>query len=118
VTPTFTFTPSLTPSLTLTATCAKVAVPPTLISPAHRAHITDTTPKFTWSSVTGALSYRLMIYLEDRSFEYKKRTFNTTYTLTNAEALTPAKYLWRVRTQDEGCSTWTTWSTRNTLFID
>jgi hypothetical protein len=84
----------------------------------HRAHITDTTPKFTWSNIAGAQSYRLMVYLEDRSFEYKKRVFVTNYTLTAGEALTPAKYLWRVRTQDAGCTTWTTWSSRNTLFVE
>jgi hypothetical protein len=91
---------------------------PNLISPAHRAHLTDTTPKFTWSSVNNAQSYRLMVYLEDRSFEYKKRVFTATYTLTSAEALTPNQYLWRVRTQDETCSTWSLWSKRNTLFIE
>jgi hypothetical protein len=61
------------------------------------------------------------IHVEDRSFVYKKRRVgqtSTSYTLTSGEALTPAKYLWRVRTQDTTCSTWTGWSTRNTLFID
>jgi hypothetical protein len=61
----------------------------------------------------------LMVYLEDRSFEYKKRTFNTNYTLTAGEALSHgSKYLWRVRTQDTTCNTWTGWSSRNTLFVD
>jgi hypothetical protein len=95
-----------------------VAVAPTLIDPTHRTRTTDTTPTFSWGSVTGAESYRLMIYLEDRSFEYKKRTFNTSYTLASGEALTPNKYFWRVRTQDAACSTWTGWSGRNTLFVD
>jgi hypothetical protein len=115
--PTLTFTPSFTPSLTITS-CVQVATAPNLISPIHRAHTTDTTPTFKWSSVSGATSYRVMVYLEDRSFEYKKRVFVTNYTLTAGEALTPAKYLWRVRTQDTKCATWTTWSTRNTLFVD
>jgi CSLREA domain-containing protein len=114
---TSTFTPSLTltPSLT---TCVMVATAPTLISPAHRTHISDRTPTFRWSNVGGAQSYRLMVYLEDRSFEYKKRVFVNNYTLQVGEALVPAKYLWRVRTQDATCSTWSTWSSRNTLFID
>jgi hypothetical protein len=98
--------------------CVDPAAAPSLISPVHRAHTTDTTPSFSWSTVTGAQSYRVMVYTEDRSFEYKKRVFVTSYTLTSAEALTPAKYLWRVRTQDAVCSTWSTWSVRNTLFID
>jgi hypothetical protein len=59
-----------------------------------------------------------MVYLEDRSFEYKKRVFVANYTLGAAESLTVAKYLWRVRTQDLTCSTWTAWSSRNTLFVD
>ena len=62
-----------------------------------------------------------MVYNEDRSLELKKRRVgqaNTTYTLTSGEALPPAKYLWRVRTQDTTCGTWTGWSQRNTLFVD
>jgi CSLREA domain-containing protein len=122
LTPTNTGTGSITPlptTLTPSATvCMIVVTAPTLISPAHRAHITDTTPSFSWSNVPGFQSYRLMVYLEDRSFEYKKRVFVNNYTLTSAEMLVPAKYLWRVRTQDAGCSTWSTWSSRNTLFID
>jgi hypothetical protein len=118
-TPTHTLSP--TPTNTLTDTpmgCQIFASTPTLISPVHRAHTTDTTPTFAWSSVTGAQSYRLMVYLEDRSFEYKKRVFNSSYTLSAGEALSPAKYLWRARTQDSTCGTWTAWSGRNTLFVD
>jgi hypothetical protein len=91
---------------------------PDLLAPGHRTHTTDTTPIFSWSTVSGAQSYRLLIHLEDRSFEYKKRVFVPNYTLTSAEALSPAKYLWRVRTQDQTCSTWSQWSTRHTLFIE
>jgi hypothetical protein len=126
-TPTSTFTPSPISTLTISPTdtpspttseCSITVSAPSLVVPTHRAHTTDHTPNFIWSGIIGAESYRLMVYTEDRSFEYKKRTFNTTYTLTNAEALSVGKYLWRVRTQDQGCSTWSTWSTRNTLFID
>jgi hypothetical protein len=121
ITATFTYTPTDTPTATFTpsaTTCTLVATPPTLISPAHRAHVTDTTPGFSWSNSSGATSYRLMIYTADRSFEYKKRTFNTSYTLTAGEALAVGTYQWRVRTQDTICTTWTTWSKRNTLFVD
>jgi hypothetical protein len=59
-----------------------------------------------------------MIYSEDRSFVFKKRVFEASYALKTIEALGPGKYLWRVRTQDQTCSTWTAWSQRNTLFID
>jgi hypothetical protein len=112
-------TDTVTPSFTLTGSaCTMDATAPALISPMHRAHTTDTTPTFSWSTVSGSKSYRVMVYLEDRSFEYKKRVFVTNYTLPSAEALTPSKYLWRVRTQDTTCSTWSTWSGRNTLFVD
>jgi hypothetical protein len=116
---TATFTPTSTPTHTPSVTaCALTATAPNLVSPAHRAHVTDTTPAFSWSNSSGATSYRLMIYTADRSFEYKKRTFNTSYTLTAGEALAVGTYQWRVRTQDTICTTWTTWSKRNTLFVD
>jgi hypothetical protein len=91
---------------------------PTLVSPTHRTHTTITTSTFTWNSVAGANSYRLMIYTSDRAFEYKKRAFNTTYTLQTGESLSPNTYQWRVRTQDATCNTWSSWSKRNTLFVD
>jgi hypothetical protein len=92
---------------------------PSLNTPLHLAHTTDTTPTFTWGTVSNALSYRLFVYLEDHSFEYKKRVFNPSYTLTAGEALAHGKkYLWRVRTQDVYCNTWSGWSGRHTLFID
>jgi hypothetical protein len=112
-TPTFTFTVSHTLSPT---TCVIGVTAPDLISPAHRAHISDTTPTYSWSFVPGAQSYRIMIYLEDRSFEFKKRVFGMSYTMT--EPLVPHTYLWRVRTQDFGCGTWSAWSRRNAIFVD
>lgn len=118
-TPIVSITPSHTFTLSPTSnSCTKVATAPNLLLPSHRSHTIDTTPTFSWTVVANAQSYRLMVYLEDRSFVYKKRVFDTTYTLTNAEALMPAKYLWRVRTQDITCKTWTTWSKRYTLFVD
>jgi hypothetical protein len=91
---------------------------PTLVSPEHRAHSPYTNPSFGWTSVNKAQSYRLMVYTEDRTFEFKKRTFDTTYTLNTSEALTSGtKYLWRTRTQNS-CNNWSVWSARYTLFID
>jgi hypothetical protein len=98
--------------------CTMTAVAPSLMSSPHRTHTLDNTPNFSWSSVSGAESYRFMIYSEDHSFALKQRIFNTSYTLQSGEALAPGKYLWRVRTQDQVCGTWTAWSSRNTLFID
>jgi hypothetical protein len=124
-TPTYTatFTPTNTPTNTPTLTpsstaCVNSVTAPSLISPSHRSHTTDTTPQFTWSFIANTQSYRVMVYSDDRSFEYKKRVFTTGYTLTTNEALPKGKYQWRVRTQDNTCSTWSAWSGRNTLFVD
>jgi subtilisin-like proprotein convertase family protein len=114
-TPSITFTPSRTFTSSPTACMSSIA-PPTLIAPTHRAHLTDTTPSFDWSNVPNAQSYRLMVYLEDRSFVFKKRVFVSNYTLV--EPLVRTQYLWRTRTQDATCSLWSSWSKRNTLFID
>jgi hypothetical protein len=103
---------------TATPTCAAVATAPTLGNPLHRAHLRDTTPTFSWGNVPGAMSYRLTIYSEDRSFEYKRRVFNTSYTLRAEDALSLGKYFWRVRAQDRLCVIWSGWSGRNTLFIE
>jgi hypothetical protein len=103
---------------TATPTCVAVATAPTLLSPAHRAHLSDTTPTFSWGNVPGAMSYRLTIYSEDRSFEYKRRVFNTSYALGTEDALSLGKYFWRVRAQDRLCVVWSGWSGRNTLFIE
>jgi endoglucanase len=112
-------TPMDTPTpMSTSTTCVITTTVPTLVSPTHRAHLTNRRPTFTWNSVANAQSYRLMVYLSDRSFEFKKRVFQPNYTLATGEALTTARYLWRVRTQDNTCSTWTGWSSRNTLFID
>jgi hypothetical protein len=87
-----------------------IATTPTLLTPVHRAHTTDRTPFFTWTSVNGAQSYRFKIYTEDRSFTFKKRVFQPNYNR--------AKYLWRVQAQDINCGTWIPWTTRFTLFVD
>jgi hypothetical protein len=117
-TPSDTFTPSNTPTITLTPTaCVMVVTAPLLLSPQHREYITDRRPRFTWSNVPNAQSYRFMIYTEDRSFEFKKRVFVREYTMENALAR-GTKYLWRVRTQDVNCNTWSVWSQRYTLFVD
>jgi hypothetical protein len=94
---------------------------PVLTAPTHRSHSTDTTPTFSWTNADPEpLSFRIMIYREDRSFNFKNRVFTTNYTLNSTEALATGRFLWRVRTQydsPEG-SCWTSWSTRRTIFID
>jgi hypothetical protein len=89
---------------------------PSLISPAHLAHTTDKTPTFTWSAVTGATTFRIFIYNDDRSFNFKKAVVGTSYTVTTP--LTAQKYLWRVRSKDEATALWGGWSQRRTLFVD
>jgi hypothetical protein len=99
--------------------CAGTTAPPpapTLLSPAHRAHTTNTLPTFTWSTVNNAQSYRFFIYNDDRSFAFKQRTFVTNYTMTTA--LPRQKLQWRVRTQSATTNLWGLWSNRFTLFVD
>jgi hypothetical protein len=91
---------------------------PNLIAPTNRTHTRNTTPTFRWSSIATADAYRLMVYLQDRSFELKKTVYDNRYTLASNEALTPNKYFWRVRTLYRDCSRWREWSQRNILFID
>jgi hypothetical protein len=91
--------------------------PPTLIAPAHRAHTTDTTPTFTWSSVTGFTTYRIIIYLEDGTRIEQKVVTGTSFTPTTPLSA-GIKYLWRVRTKDDITGQFGASSPRNTLFVD
>jgi hypothetical protein len=95
---------------------------PTLITPAHRTHTTNTTPTFTWwdSGYSTVQTARLVIYTEDRSFEFKQVVTGgiEAYTLNSSQALIPGKYLWRVRYRHDPSFYWGDFSSRNTLFID
>jgi murein DD-endopeptidase MepM/ murein hydrolase activator NlpD len=88
--------------------------PPTLISPSHRSHTTDTSPTFTWAPVSGATAYRIRIY-QDTGFDQRSLVTGTTnYT---PAFLSPGKYTWRVRTKNSA-GVWGDYGGRFTLFID
>jgi hypothetical protein len=86
--------------------------PPTLSSPINGASISDSTPHFDWSSVTGADSYEIEV---DDSSGFTSPVIDTSvisseYTPTTA--LANGTYYWHVRTVDNSVySSWTaTWS--------
>jgi hypothetical protein len=70
--------------------------PPTPLSPADSSHGNDRTPAFSWSSVSGATTYRIQV--DDgpafSSSVLDERLLATTYTPTSD--LTPGAYHWRV----------------------
>jgi len=84
----------------------------TLSSPANASTTCDSTPTFTWSSVSGATSYRIQV---DNNSDYSspeidQTTSNTQY--TPSSPLSPGTYYWRVRASNTcGDSNWpSSWS--------
>jgi hypothetical protein len=85
---------------------------PTLLSPADGSHGSDRTPAFSWSSVSGAATYRLQVD-DDPAFSspiVDQSLSATTYTPTSD--LAPGAYHWRVRAANDcGDSDWSdAWS--------
>jgi len=83
---------------------------PTLQSPADESTIFNDTPSFTWSGVSGAVSYALEVDISDNFSEpviNQSDLSDTSYTATST--LSDATYYWRVRGQDSQ-DTWGAWS--------
>jgi len=81
----------------VTITGCPAPAAPSLSSPANGSSTCDTTPTFSWSSVSGAISYRIQVD-DDPGFdspEIDATTSSTFYTL--GAALAPGTYSWRVR---------------------
>ncbi len=75
---------------------------PTLINPGIGESTTDTTPGFTWSSVTGGVEYDLWVndVTDGTSGVIREMTLTSTF-FTPTTALTPGhSYLWTVHTTD------------------
>ena len=92
--------PSTYRALTLSA-CA-VPAAPDLSSPGDGDNTCDTTPTFSWSSVSGAISYQIQVD-DDSGFsspEIDDATSDVTY--TPVALLSPRAYYWRVRAS-RGC---------------
>ena len=85
---------------------------PSLTSPADSSSTCDTTPSFSWGSVSGAASYRIQV--DDSagfgSPEINAITSSTSY--TPGTALSPGTYYWRVQASNAcGDGSWSTvWS--------
>jgi hypothetical protein len=70
---------------------------PTLSSPANWSYAGGPTPEFTWSAVSGAVSYRIQV---DNNSNFGTPEVNTTtssLSYTPASPLPPDTYYWRVR---------------------
>jgi hypothetical protein len=112
---------AMTEHLGLTLDAEPIIPQPTLLTPAHKAHTTDTTPTFTWSDsgISSIQSARIYIYNDDFSYLFKKVVSGESFTLGALNQL-PAvqKYQWRVRYRHQPTNSYGLWSTRNTLFVD
>ncbi len=81
---------------------------PTLVSPSDGATITDSTPSFDWSSVSGADSYQIQVddYSSFLTPIIDITTTSSGYAAPNS--LEPGTYYWRVRTKQG--TAWSDWS--------
>jgi hypothetical protein len=78
---------------------------PTLLSPANEAKISDRTPTLDWSDVTDASGVTYSLQIDDNAdfsspIITKEGLTASTYTLTDAEALSKGTYYWRVKAVD------------------
>lgn len=93
-------------------------VTPIPISPTNNSTISDQTPTFTWTAVTDATSYKLILVDNAkaplRTLEILHFTPNTSATL--AQVLPPGQYYWRVAARIG--YVYTPWSPVSTFTID
>jgi bacillolysin len=86
--------------------------PPTLRQPRDRATTADTTPRFSWKGVKGAVNYWLQVS-DDEDFEDQNLVVND-QTLVKTKFIVPDDlsyrvYYWRVAAQDAS-GDWSDWS--------
>ena len=92
---------------------------PRLNLPKDAAGLNDSTPRFTWSLVPGAVEYQLQISTgETFGSLLHDRTGLTApnYTLPDGSALGHGRFFWRVRARDAR-NVWGAWSDPNTFTI-
>ncbi|MBI5961190.1 MAG: choice-of-anchor D domain-containing protein, partial [Chloroflexi bacterium] len=88
-----------------------------LKAPANTAHITDTTPTFSWTKPTGALAFEFQLDNNENlgSPEIGPIGTGTNATFTPAAVLLPGQYWWSVRVQT--INGWSAWMPAWTLTI-
>ena len=91
---------------------------PGLNRPKDHTYTKDTTPRFLWKNVKGAVLYEIQVS-DDYAFGSTLADVQTTsrrYTLPAGSELDYGEVYWRVRAQDGG-GAWSDWSYINTLTI-
>jgi hypothetical protein len=90
---------------------------PALNSPKDHTYTKDTTPRFVWKSITGAVNYQIQLS-DDFAFGgtllADEQTIYRSY--TQAGTLDYGVYYWHVRAQDVN-GNWSDWSYTNTVTI-
>ncbi|MCI0713471.1 MAG: hypothetical protein L0154_25160 [Chloroflexi bacterium] len=88
--------------------------------PAHQARLTTPNPLFSWTSITNASRYRVMVFDDKvaatRTVDIRQNTSGAETQLTLTQSLSVGRYFWRVRGRQN--RVWSLWSIRFTLFID
>ncbi|MHA1687579.1 MAG: Ig-like domain-containing protein, partial [Candidatus Heimdallarchaeaceae archaeon] len=91
--------------------------PPTLNSPAHGSVVADSTPTFTWSTVSGASAYQLQVATSlTYSAPYIDEVLVTT-SYTSTIDLPDRTFYWHVRTRNSA-GVWGSWSSSHSFTID
>jgi hypothetical protein len=92
---------------------------PVPLVPAHRAHVTGTTPTFSWAGISDANNYRVFLFddkvVANRTVDIRQNSGGPTY-LTLSTPLPAKRLFWRVRGRQN--RVWSLWSVRFTLFVD
>jgi hypothetical protein len=99
-----------------------VALPtPGLDTPADAAYTKDTTPTFSWTSVTDANYYNIQVD-NNSDFSSPVADMNSTSTSSTVPALSDGTYYWRVRAGRQGTlgggDAWGNWAASRHLHID
>lgn len=91
---------------------------PTPLSPPHQSHTTNPFPTFAWTSVSGAVNYRIMVYdhkrVSERTVDIRQNSAVSSIQLNGP--LQSGRYFWRMRAWVQGV--WSRWSNRFTLWVD
>jgi hypothetical protein len=92
---------------------------PVPLVPAHRAHVTNPTPTFSWAGISDANNYRVFVFDDadpiTRTVDIRQNSGGPTY-LTLITPLPDGRLFWRVRGRQN--RVWSLWSIRFTLFKD